>query len=376
MKDKIIFNLKHLPTFFALIFLFLLSIFSFVSYSSSESFSSFARAINETPQSLYEQRMLIGLKDEFAKNNVNRNIKIKNNDGVTFYRVGLNNDKSSYLCEGDVITPIESNLMRYYWTDQIYTNVLIQDIPITYINGQSNFESNDFNIIVSYDFYTKHNKLNEISLYSSKIDDIVIFNVAGYYYGTSTKHKTIPQMFYEVYEEPMFLSTTAFEKVTNYSKDDMNDLQTDIIFSTNYNFNATIGRLFSKNNWKKQLVKYEQFSEIFSKMDQYSSKDKSIFLAIGLTSLLVFLTLIMLLFAFARGYLLSILTISPYFTVSLLFVSLFSFYLISKNLFGGVLFLTSSFGAVVAIVVVIAVTEVAVYLFARSKKRNDSQPEE
>ena len=365
MKQKVFSYLKKLPTFFGLTFLMALSVFSFSSYFSSENFSSFSKAVSETPNALYESRMILGCKNELANDYVIRDIKTKHTDGVIPYRVGLNNESTFFKCGDTFITPIESNCLRYYWSDEVYKQALIQDINIISTGIKKDFESDPTNIVISSSFYLSNDRPETISVYSSILDKTLEFHVIGYYVSKSDKYKTIAQMFYEVYQEPMFFNISAFEEMIDYDGGHTNTFQTDLIFSTTYNYNATIGALMSKRNWKKNFVRYSQFDEVYSKMDGYISKSKMHFIIIGVAALLSFALAIFALIKFFPSYFSSLFKVSPYIATIFMFAPLFGFYLFLRFFRGGSLFIASSFGLSVSITIILLIVYTILYFWRK-----------
>ena len=118
------------------------SISSFASAFVSTDYYSFSNALNENKESLVDRRIIFGLKDGLAKKNADNSEqkKIGLRGAITSYGVGVNSDEDSFSISSTTITPIESNLLSYIWSNASEPNFLIQYVPVNRLLTDVSFD--------------------------------------------------------------------------------------------------------------------------------------------------------------------------------------------------------------------------------------------
>lgn len=370
MKDKILFYLKRLPVAFLLVALSFFSIYSISSFFASENLASFKKALDTSEESLYDKKIIVGLKNDLAMaNDDNSPQKILKSDGVISYKVAINNESNSYLLNEEQVTPIESSIMRYFWTDTEYPSSTIQGLYISYVNGYKNFEDDLDSIIISSSLYKKLDKPQNVSIYSPALLEYKTFHVAGFYNDDGNLNKTVVRLFYEVYQEPIFFNSSTFKEFTCFEENQFSHIQTDLVINSSNNYSVKIDSIFKTIGWEKDFVKYEQFNDVFNKMEAFNARNKGSYLAIGFIAIFVLASIIVTLCIFNQDYLTSLISAThPCLLLVFWFISAFLVYFAIRQLLKGILFFESSFGIVFAVSLVLFAVQIVAYYFLKHKE--------
>ena len=359
-----------------IILMFLLMLVFFASFSSfatafvSTDYLSFSNSFSENASSLVDSRIIVGLKNNLAKKNADdsEQKKIGLRGALTSYGVGVNTDDKYFSIDSTTITPIESNLLSYIWSEKIEQNYLIQYISITRLFQDSSFDSKTNNVVISKTLYDSLGHPTEIPVYSYVIDSQITYNVTAYYENLLTNK--LQGVFYDVYKEPVFFNNFGFKSLYNGKEDYYSNLQTDILFSSDSQYNDVIYNIFGEKHWTSSFIKYDRFDFVYSRMDQLNTRNVSYNVLIGFLLLIVLIFSLVLLFVHYRhAFSESILICNPIILLFLWGVVAFAVFGLSKLFKSTLLFFEPSVGVIFSMIVVMAVIQTVIYYFIKYKRK-------
>ena len=346
------------------------SVSSFASAFVSTDYYSFSNALNENKESLVDRRIIFGLKDGLAKKNADNSEqkKIGLRGAITSYGVGVNSDEDSFSISSTTITPIESNLLSYIWSNVSEPNFLIQYVPVNRLLTDVSFDDKTNNIFISKKLYLQLENPSDIYIYSYVLEEAIPYKVVGYYDNESVNR--LQSVFYNVYQEPVFFNHTGFKSLYGGKEDYFSNIQTDIIFSGDAQYNDVVYNIFSEKHWKNSFVKYGLFENVFIRMDQLNNRKTTSNILFGCA---FFFLLIVITFIFVRWFRAalvdSIVFCNPFILICLWGASIFAVFGLSKLLKTQLFFFEPSVGIVLSIAVVFMIIQTVIYFYFRNKKK-------
>lgn len=341
IKDFFIHTLIYLTFLFPLI----LSANCFFTALVNTDYYRFSKSYAQNSNLLYDDRMIFSLRNDLAlKFRDDSQYKtIANNGPITRYSVCLENNSKLFKVNNVNVTPIQSNLLRYYPSNVVENNFLIQYVPFTRFENTELFDSDDTNFVVvsSYIFEAleKPEYIDISNPYNS--NEIISAKVHGIYI-VSNGQKRLKNLFYDLYNEPIFLNNKAFNE---FVLDGNTPFSTDVIFSSASKYQPILSDVMTSKNWKTNSFTFKQFEKIFDDMERMETRNTNLLFIIGAASFLTFLTaFIVVVFLKLNCLKKAFEIINPYLFVVLCFAPVFVFRLLYFFLQSPVLFFLPSFG--------------------------------
>lgn len=380
MKAKLFFSKKVLSNFkpLSIMFLFIVVLFccisSFCTAFASTDYQSFSNALTEKKETLVDRRIIIGLSNGLAKKNTDNSLqkKIGLRGAITSYGVGINSDDNSFRISSSTITPIESNLLSYIWTNNSEPNFLIQYVPLNRIITDISFDDEVNNIYVSKNLFLQLNSPPIINVYSYVLNDNISFNVIGYY-DNEAVHR-LSNVFYNVYQEPVFFNHTGFKNLYGGKEDYFCNIQTDIILSADSEYNDIVYNIFSEKNWGDSFVKYSLFKNVFLRMEELNSRSIKYNLLLGFIFVDLLIVLLVVYLSWLKElFMRSILLCNPYVLTCLWGLAIFLIFGLSKFIRTSLLFFEPSVGIILSFVVVFMIVQIIFHFYFKNKKELNNE---
>lgn len=366
---KIRFYLIRIPFSFLLILVAFITIHSFASCVASNDLDSFRKAVETKKNYIPGGNVVIGLKGSLAINQQDKSpIKEVDASGCIKYRVGINDGKTSFKIGDESITPIESNYRRYYWTDQVTKDFVLQEVKYSELS-EYDFENDDYNAILPQSLYEMYGKSNKIQIYSELLDKELSFNVVGVFNDpTSLSYQ---YNLFKIYKLPVFLNYSGFNAVFGDKLDFFENAQVDIEFNGGAKFSPGLSKVFGDRNWRDQVIKYEPYNDVYELMKEYSlDRRLGEHLILGFVCLASLGATITIMFIFQKEFTFSLITtINPYILVILWSIAGLATFGFSKLMKSTLLFYEPAFFLTLSIILFVLAISVILYFCFRAEEK-------
>lgn len=352
----------------SLVFASMVFLFGFVNSISSAIVSDdlycFSESLKMNKQCLTEGRLIFGTKGDLA-------FKIKNNEypfvitnNTVIYGVGINTDEEHFSLNNEIITPIESGYLRYFWSDEIYKDQLIQWLKIVQGNKNDDFEDGK-SIIVSKKLFDKLTEKDSVTINSPFLKSGINVKIVGYYDLYNLDYLRVSDAFYYTYNEPVFMNRSLFTEIFGDEESYNIHFQNDVIIDAeNYNASA-LYKVFKSNSWKEKVVVYDLYKDVFHSMKTYSQKNILLCVVFAGAMLVLFGGVIFFIsFLRKRGSIIFrelFLECNPFVFLVNEFLALFILLMFGKLLNFAPLYYPPSFGVTIAFFIIISILYVFLY---------------